>query len=256
MILVGFTFYNELDMLELHLGELYEQVDKFIIVESTVTHRNHPKPLYYADKIVHVVVDDMPGGEDPWVRERYQRDAIKRGVESVPGVCDDDILIICDVDEVVSSSTIEPMARLFADNPTLPAVRIGMILFYYNFLTACSAPWYHCISVRVNLLNSIGCSDLRCDSGGGTGDHGRGCKYIHGGGWHMSYFGNVEFIRNKLLNFAHSEFSGKEYTDIERIQAAINSNNDLFARGRVCSFSKVNYPLERRPKLWRLVAEE
>ena len=60
-----FMFNNELDLLEIKLEELHDFVDKFIIVESTHTHTNLPKKLYYAenqkrfekykDKIIHLV---------------------------------------------------------------------------------------------------------------------------------------------------------------------------------------------------------
>ena len=48
MIIDCFTFYNELDLLELRLEELDEHVDKFVIVEATTTHSGKDKDLYYA----------------------------------------------------------------------------------------------------------------------------------------------------------------------------------------------------------------
>ena len=38
MIYDCFTFFNELDILELRLQLLYDVVDKFVLVESTKTH--------------------------------------------------------------------------------------------------------------------------------------------------------------------------------------------------------------------------
>lgn len=56
---------NELDLLEIKLEELYDFVDKFIIIESTHTHTNLPKTLHYVenekrfdkykDKVIHLV---------------------------------------------------------------------------------------------------------------------------------------------------------------------------------------------------------
>jgi len=72
-----FTFYNELDLLDLRLAELYNHVDHFVIVEATTTFQNNTNPLFlkdnwsrysqYHDKIVHVVVDDMPMSADTWL---------------------------------------------------------------------------------------------------------------------------------------------------------------------------------------------
>ena len=44
-----FTFYNELDLLELRLNELNDVVDKFVIVESEMTHSGNKKKLYYEE---------------------------------------------------------------------------------------------------------------------------------------------------------------------------------------------------------------
>jgi len=103
-----FTFFNEMDVLEIRLSELDALVDYFVIVEATHTQTGKPKPLYYADnrkrydrfahKIIHVVVEDLPL-DDPshWPREAHQRDAIMRGLgEAGP----DDRIIISDCDEI------------------------------------------------------------------------------------------------------------------------------------------------------------
>jgi len=66
--------------------------DRFVVVEATRTHSNVPKPLHFAenaarfapfaDKIVHVVVDDMPAHGDAWTRENFQRNALVRGLRA------------------------------------------------------------------------------------------------------------------------------------------------------------------------------
>lgn len=44
-----FTFFNELDLLDIRFHELYDKVDYFVIAKSTVTFQNKPKPLIFAD---------------------------------------------------------------------------------------------------------------------------------------------------------------------------------------------------------------
>jgi beta-1,4-mannosyl-glycoprotein beta-1,4-N-acetylglucosaminyltransferase len=78
-----FTFYNELDLLELRLQELYDHVDHFVLVEANRTFQNNSKPFYfgenqhrfarYMDKIIHIQVNDMPESTDAWGREAHQR---------------------------------------------------------------------------------------------------------------------------------------------------------------------------------------
>jgi beta-1,4-mannosyl-glycoprotein beta-1,4-N-acetylglucosaminyltransferase len=66
----GFLFFNELDLLEIRLNTLNDVVDKFILVESSVTHSGLPKPFYFEenkerfskflDKIIHIKVTNTP----------------------------------------------------------------------------------------------------------------------------------------------------------------------------------------------------
>jgi hypothetical protein len=108
MIYDCFPFFNELELLEVRLHELDGLVDKFVLVEATKTFPGHPKPLHFADnrerfsafadKIIHVVVEDMPGGDGPrdhWVRDRFQRNAIGRGLLNCQP---DDVIMVSDMD--------------------------------------------------------------------------------------------------------------------------------------------------------------
>jgi beta-1,4-mannosyl-glycoprotein beta-1,4-N-acetylglucosaminyltransferase len=103
-----FPFFNELDILEIRLAELDPLVDYFVIVEATRTFSAKPKALHfadnrsrygrYADKIIHVVVDDMPlDAPTHWDRETHQREAIMRGLG---GAHPDDRIVISDCDEI------------------------------------------------------------------------------------------------------------------------------------------------------------
>jgi beta-1,4-mannosyl-glycoprotein beta-1,4-N-acetylglucosaminyltransferase len=66
----GFLFFNELDLLEIRLNTLNDVVDKFILVESSVTHSGLPKTFYFEenkekfskflDKIIHIKVTNTP----------------------------------------------------------------------------------------------------------------------------------------------------------------------------------------------------
>lgn len=77
-----FTFFNELDLLEIRLNILDPFVDYFVLIEATKTFSGHPKPLHYLEnkhrfkkwnhKIIHYVVDDAPDNEDE-LRSRIYR---------------------------------------------------------------------------------------------------------------------------------------------------------------------------------------
>ena len=91
MIYDCFTFFNELDMLEIRLNVLKDVVDRFVLVEATRTFTNHGKELVYQknkyrfenfeDRIIHIVVDDFPEYKTPWHYESHQRNAILRGLK-------------------------------------------------------------------------------------------------------------------------------------------------------------------------------
>jgi beta-1,4-mannosyl-glycoprotein beta-1,4-N-acetylglucosaminyltransferase len=46
-----FTFYNEFDLLEIRLEELYDVVDYFVIVEGNRTFQNSSKPYLFLENI-------------------------------------------------------------------------------------------------------------------------------------------------------------------------------------------------------------
>ena len=119
-----FTFFNELDLLTYRLNILNNVVDYFIIVESTHTHIGKEKQLFFddnkhlfknfSDKIIHIIVDDFPYKypninytiDDQWKNERFQRDAISRGLDSMNDLNDNDYIIISDLDEIPDPMTL------------------------------------------------------------------------------------------------------------------------------------------------------
>ena len=50
------------------------------------------------------------------------------------------------------------------------------------------------------------------------------------GGWHLSYFGSAEFIKNKIEQFSHQELNLEEFTNIEKIKYRVDNNIDLYDR--------------------------
>lgn len=218
-----FTFYNELDLLELRLQELYNHVDYFVLVEATRTFQNQNKDLYfeqnklryskYLDKIIHVIVDDMPCYTDTWQNERFQREAIRRGLSSA---MPNDIIIVGDVDEIVRNTTIH---KLTSSKATLWPFRIPYFNFYFNYLSINHHETY-CVwnmAARFDAINSI--EDLRLlrlklNSMNLPYQYAnQQLEIIEHAGWHFSYLGNKDFIVKKLQSFAHAELNKQEIFD-------------------------------------------
>src|SRR5262249_5246962 len=145
MLVDCFCLYNELDILEIRLTELYDVVDRFVLVEATRTHKGDPKPLYYAenrrrftrwnDKIIHIVWGDLPEGDTLaaiWRREIGRRQAILLGFQEPR---DDAMVMISDADEIPRREAVEWLKRHSLDDIV---VTFKQQLYYYNVNTACN----------------------------------------------------------------------------------------------------------------------
>nr|WP_315188412.1 hypothetical protein [uncultured Flavobacterium sp.] len=111
-IIDGFTFFNELDLLEIRLKYLYDVVDYFIIVEADSSYNGQSKQMVFADnqerflpfkdKIIYVPISLQHFGDQKgvaWEREEYQRNAIKQGLSKLY-LKDTDLVLISDLDEI------------------------------------------------------------------------------------------------------------------------------------------------------------
>jgi beta-1,4-mannosyl-glycoprotein beta-1,4-N-acetylglucosaminyltransferase len=248
-------FFNELDLLEIRLETLSEVVDKFVLVEAPRTvGRYEEKPLYYlenkgrfakwADKIIHVVVEDLPPGPDPWAREGMMRDCVKRGLA---GAKDDDVVAVSDADEIIS-----PRA--------LSEYRPGMGVCAPEQLN--SYMWVNCLGgdrwagTRVlpwGSLKGIRPTDARR---GGVPRR----LFAQGyGGWHFSWLGGPDAMRKKLLAYAHQELNLPHYTDPVWLHVCAHSALDPFRRDVAYEFVPLDgrFPpfllrnQERFAHLWR-----
>lgn len=238
MIYDCFIFNNELDLLDLRLHELDSVVDKFVLVESTSTFSGKRKPLYYQqnqsrfakfkNKIIHVVVRDMDQATPAqslsyfqpkdfqlenlgaWSREIHQRNAIKRGLRD----CNlNDIILISDVDEIPRATIVSKLKAL----KIVQAFEQKLYLYYYN----CRAkdPWYGTRAIKYS--KNIIPESVRVDSS---------FKKISNGGWHFSYIGGVDKIKQKLSSYSHQENNIEKFRNSEKILYNIQNGLDLFGR--------------------------
>ena len=51
---------------------------------------------------------------------------------------------------------------------------------------------------------------------------------IKNAGWHLSYFGDLNFIINKIKSFSHEEYNTEYYLDKEKIAYNLKHNLHLF----------------------------
>ena len=163
MIYDCFTFFNELDLLEIRLNILNDYVDKFVIVEATRTFNNKPKPLYFEqnkdrfekfkDKIIHVIFDEYPEESElrEWTIENSQRNYIMKGLENCN---DDDIIMVSDMDEIPRPELIKS-----AYNPDkIVAFDMDYYIYFLNNLVI-GRKWNH----GTKLLSYKNCKSILDD---------------------------------------------------------------------------------------------
>jgi beta-1,4-mannosyl-glycoprotein beta-1,4-N-acetylglucosaminyltransferase len=138
-----FPLFNEVDLLELRLNELWDVVDFFVIVEARATFTGNPKPMCldehaerlakYMDKIRYVVVDSFPDGMSNWGKEEYQRNALK---EKLADVAPDDVLIFSDLDEIPRASVVKDILRRGIQPREVHCLSLDWYSFYLNIKIA------------------------------------------------------------------------------------------------------------------------
>jgi beta-1,4-mannosyl-glycoprotein beta-1,4-N-acetylglucosaminyltransferase len=221
MIYDCFSFYNELDLLEIRFRELDAVVDRFVVAEATVTHAGRPKPLYFAesaarfaawrDKIIHIVVDDMPVGPDPWTRERHQRDAIARGLSSaVAG----DVVMVSDCDEIPSADAVRRWTH--ADGPRA----FEQISSYY---------WINCVGGLWAGSRILSLEQFRRYPAA-TAIRFAQFPALPNGGWHFSFVGGTEKIVAKLEAYAHQDLNLDRFKDLGYLRQVTTLGIDIFGR--------------------------
>lgn len=215
-----FPFYNELDLLDLRLNELYDHVDYFVIVEATTTFQSQPKKLFlkdnweryakFHDKMIHVIVDDAPGDPNAWVNDIYQRNAIMRGLVNVDP---DDICIIGDADEILRPEIIDHMRS----NPKdIMGFRTPYFNFKFNYmLKECPRGEEYCVWVVACKKKFLEEPDaFRAQrfelSRLPLNYEDDSIRMYEHAGWHFTYLGDTEFIKNKIRSFAHTELNIEE----------------------------------------------
>ncbi|MFN8291641.1 MAG: hypothetical protein U0U70_15395 [Chitinophagaceae bacterium] len=255
-----FTFFNELDLLELRLKYLGEQIDYFVIAESNLTHTGKIKPYYFSDakkrfaawekKIIYIPVQQNAAGmifeeqtrynpgSAAWKLENEQRNALLGAASQMQ---DEDLVLLSDLDEI-------PVVTALQKAATLAKPAAFSLLFHYYFLNCQHAGagrwWKGTIAATAKQFREITPQGLR--------DKRDVYPSLAHAGWHFSFLGGVEKIRQKLLAFAHTEYNKEEYTSEENINAALMKGEDILKRDGVAfKYVPLSYYPSRLQKIMR-----
>lgn len=214
MIYDCFMFFNEWDILEIRLNELYEHVDKFVIVESCESFRGLPKAFNFErfkeiypdrfakflDKIVYVKIDDRIGGTNDWIRENYQKNQIMRALMNCKP---DDLILISDVDEIPPAQMIFKAEEVMKD-PQAPIIVFhqNMYRFYINRLAPdVNGLWFGTLAMRYDRINQQWLPNQHRTAICFEGSRQNVVEWE--GGWHFTSMGGFERFCEKCNNWLH-----------------------------------------------------
>lgn len=199
-----FMFFNELELLDVRLNELYDKVEKFIIIEANRTHsgldkesiflKNISKYEKFLPKIVHKIVN-LDKDVDPYKNECLQRNFIIQVLSELK-INNNDIILISDCDEIPDIVHMRKNSHISITNKI-----IGLNQKKYNYKINLleTTKWNYSFFCTYNNLpedlnkSRFGDKDIYIDCG-----------------WHFSYLGGEEKIIEKIKSFHHQEFNNEK----------------------------------------------
>lgn len=238
MIYDCFNFYNELDLLELRLRELNSVVDRFVLVESTVTFTNKPKPLFYQEnkkrfaefhkKIIHVIVEDSPNVSLPWIIEHFQFAAVLRGLKKAQP---NDIILLSCVDEIPRKELIQPWSKKQGSHKMFQQ---RVCEYFLNFAGIGEGSVWPCTSMftYMELAKHVDPYIARFTPAD---------VLIPDGGWHFTFIGDIKRIQNKLQSWSHQEYNNDGFNTKEYLEQAISHGSDILGRKLHFSYMPLSF---------------
>ena len=256
MIIDSFLFFQELDLLEIRLDYLYEQVDKFVIIEACQTFRGKRKKFNfenhknrfkkYSKKIFYYKINDFHHTPEQVYRylskHKYSKKRfISRLLEShhhydrkqlwwvldsyhrecihlaLKKICNsDDLVIFSDLDEIPSLKVFD----LIKNKKLLFPLVCEQYEFKYYLNSLNNLNWRGSIISPYSYLENKSLNLLRKES--------TSLKKINNAGYHFTSLGGEELLKSKIENWGHQEFN------IDEIKSNLKHNlltgRDVFYR--------------------------
>ena len=235
-----FSYWDEDLLLDLRLNILNDHVDYFVIVEGNKTWQNNPKKFKFKldnfkkfkDKIIYIPVSDLPDGQNPYLRENYQRNSILRGLKDSN---DDDFIMISDLDEIPNPE------QLINFKKELRYAVFKQMHFYYklNLQSQKNPYWYGSrICVKKYLKSPQWLRELKFKKRPfWRFDKFRLNNIIENGGWHFCNLKSPKDLLYKYRNlcetndpFIFKEKIDPRYLNEQEIELRINKGLDIIGR--------------------------
>lgn len=249
-----FPFFNELELLELRLTILSPFVDWFVITECEQTFSGTPKPLYFSsnrqkfskwrNKIeLHVVEEPLRSRRDfrkrlsrvrrpsldhwiltqtaespqasgsfHWKQEYFQKESSRKALVDLDNR---DVVFYGDLDEIWN-----PLMEFQWNENNLYKLTQTVYMYWLNNRSNqfWQSAFFACYkTVRENSLN-----ELR------AGNTALKIHTVDDGGWHFTFQGGEERIRQKIEAYGHQELNKKRIKS--KVVERLKTNQDIFGR--------------------------
>lgn len=220
MVIDAIIFYGDCDQLEIRLAEHNSFVDRFVICENLndFTHKKKPQQYdaerfkKYADKITYYTVEQWPEGCETLEHiSGFWRDELHYGIKQQHPQ-PDDVVICTDLDEIISRDKWH-----YTPNMGLCAVEYRASYYFVNLI---SGTWVNGFVCPFSFLMGKHINDLRYNW------HHCRRKYdtwlLRNYGWHFSWLGGAEVIKDKYRNFGRYEGWDARLADDAYVQSLLN----------------------------------
>ena len=272
-----FTFFNELDLLEIRLKYLYDTLDYFVIVEADQTFSGENKSYVleehwerfrpYHPKMVYVQLK-MKSFEAKrkvaWKREEYQRNGIRKGIERLE-LNKNDLILIGDIDEIPNKEVLKQSDQIIHSKkadffkilksivrlPFSSHKLLTLKVLFFTLFRGHKSPmvfkmgfFYYFMNYKKTQVNWNGTVFVNFKLFKKLSPEkirrlrGKTNKQIQNAGWHFSYLGGKEQIKKKLKGFSHQEFNIPEIVNDQYIDFCIQNGYSL-----IDFFEKKSNPL-------------
>jgi beta-1,4-mannosyl-glycoprotein beta-1,4-N-acetylglucosaminyltransferase len=263
-----FTFFNELDLLEIRFNILNDKVDYFVLIECTETFSGKPKPLYYNEnkhlfkewrhKIIHHITNDPAMGwgdlqirlKNPNISKLDENIIINAlTTTNVPtgevhwlkefyqkecikkpliNLNDDDICFIGDLDEIWN-----PNLDYNVSENEIYKLKQLVYSGYMNIRSSESDIWAGTLLTKYKNIKNTCLNHLRTNWR-------TPYTYIDNAGWHFTFMGGPERIKTKLESYGHQEYNNNQIKN--QIQERLNNNLELLGRSFILTKDEENLP--------------